>query len=78
MEKIKENKFKILYIIATIIFVVPSINYLLNHKTVFDFKQWFKYFLDDSNRAVQTTIYIVILLIIIILYILIININLNI
>lgn len=73
MKKIKENILKILYIIATIVFVVPSINYLINYKTVFNFQQWFKYFLDDSDRGIQTITYIVILLLITILYILIIK-----
>lgn len=73
MEKIKGNALKILYLIATIVFVVPSISYLINNRTVFDFKQWFKYFLDDSDRGIQTITYIIILLIITILYVLIIK-----
>lgn len=69
----KENIFKILYVIAAIVFVSPSIDYLFKYKTVFDFRQWFKYLLDDSDRWNQTFLYIAILLVITIIYILIIK-----
>lgn len=74
MEKFKkENILKILYFICVILFVFPSINYLIRHKTVFAFDEWFKFLLDDSNRQSQTILYIILLLVITILYVLIIK-----
>ena len=71
MEKIKIIKkinFKILYIIFSICFAIPSIKYLLINKTILNFETYFKYLLDDTYIIDQTLIYIVILSILTIIY----------
>ena len=73
MKKNKESLLKILYLIATIAFIFPSINYLIKYKTVLGFNEWFKYFLDDTDRGIQTITYIGILLLITVIYVLLIK-----
>lgn len=71
MEKIKIIKkinLKILYILFSICFAIPSIKYLLINKTILNFEQYFKYLLDDTYIIDQTLIYIVILSILTIIY----------
>ena len=76
MEKIKKiinDKesiiLKILFILASVMFVVPSIIYYINDKTVFQFDQWFKFLLNNTDRFEQTIIYLIVLTILTILYI---------
>ncbi len=61
-EEIKINKIlKILLIISSVMFAVPSIEYYLKNKTIFQFEQWFKFLLNDTDRMNQTIIYILVL-----------------
>ena len=76
MEKIKKiinDKesiiLKILFVLASVMFVVPSIIYYINNKTVFQFDQWFKFLLNNTDRFEQTIIYLIVLTILTILYI---------
>ena len=76
-EKIKKidwvNLLKPLFIIASIMYATPSIIYMVKNKTVQNFDQYFKFFLDDSDRLEQTLVYILILAVLTILYFLIIK-----
>lgn len=75
MEKIfkKGKLLTIVYVILSILFVLPSIFYLIQNKTVFKFSMWFKFFLSESNIELQTVTYIVLLVLITFLYIMIIK-----
>lgn len=69
----KENKInngiKLLYILASILFVMPSILYWLQKKTVFQFEPYFQFLYDmPISRATQTLLYIIVLAILSILY----------
>lgn len=71
MEKqtIKNNLIKTLFIIASILFATPSIIYLLEKRTVFQFEPYFQFLYDlPISRATQTLFYIVILAILAISY----------
>ena len=54
-------------------FAVPSIIYYINNKTVFQFDQWFKFLLNNTDRFEQTIIYLIVLTILTILYIILIK-----
>lgn len=80
MEKIKKiiNEkesiiLKILFVLASVMFAVPSIIYYINNKTVFQFDQWFKFLLNNTDRFEQTIIYLIVLTILTILYIILIK-----
>lgn len=64
---------KVLFAFSCILFVLPSVIYLIKNKTVFGFDKWFCFLLNDSNRNMQTLLYLVILAIMTILYCLIIK-----
>ena len=59
---------KVLFAIACIIFVLPSVIYLLQNGTVYGFDKWFCFLLNNSNRNMQTFLYLIILTIMTILY----------
>lgn len=77
--KIKETKnpqniLKILFIISSIIFAIPSIIYLIKNQTIYQFEPYFKYLLTNNiDPLYQTFFYIIILSILTLLYILIIK-----
>ena len=78
MEKLKENErlnkiIKILFIITSIMFAVPSIIYLMQNGTVLNFTKEFKFLLNDSDTLKQTAVYMLILISMTILYFLIIK-----
>ena len=60
-----------LFIIAAIMFAIPSIGYILQNGTVLNFNEYFKFCLNDSNRVDQAMMYIAILVILTIGYFLI-------
>lgn len=60
-----------LFIIAAIMFAIPSIGYILQNGTVLNFNEYFKFCLKDSNRVDQAMMYIAILVILTIGYFLI-------
>lgn len=64
---------KLLFAFVSILFVLPSVIYLLKNGTVYGLDKWFCFLLDDSNRNVQTFLYLIILAIMTILYCLIIK-----
>lgn len=69
----KINKgIKILFIIASILFAMPSIVYWFQKKTVFQFGPYFQFLYDmPISRATQTLLYILLLAILVILYVMI-------
>lgn len=64
---------KILFIISCIMFAIPSIFYYVQNKTIFEFNNWFQFLLNDTNRIIQTAIYIVILIALTLFYFLIVK-----
>lgn len=69
IKKINSNLIiKGLFLLSSILFVLPAILYLVKNGTVYKFDKWFCFLLNDSNRNIQTLLYIVNLSIIIILY----------
>ena len=63
----------VVFILAAILFAIPSIQYLLENKTIINFSEYFKFCLDDSNSVEQTIIYLIILTVLTIFYFLIVN-----
>ena len=64
---------KVLYALSCILFLLPSVIYLIKNGTIFGFDKWFCYLLNNSNRIMQTFLYLIILAIMTILYCLIIK-----
>ncbi len=58
----------VVFILASILFAIPSIQYLLENKTIVNFSEYFKFCLDDSNPVEQTIIYLIILTVLTIFY----------
>ena len=74
LKKINLNQIiKILFALSCILFVLPSVIYLVRNGTVFGFDKWFCFLLNDANRNMQTFLYLIILAIMTILYSLIIK-----
>lgn len=77
MEKLKkmnkENILKISIILCAFIFSIPSIIYLLENKTVLNFTNEYCFLLNNSNKLIQTGIYLIIISTFCILYYLIIK-----
>lgn len=68
-KKIKNNLIKILFIIAGLLFAMPSIIYWMQKKTVYQFGPYFHFLYDAQiSRATQTLLYIFILLMLSVLY----------
>ena len=63
----------IFFILASILFAIPSIQYLLENKTILNFNEYFQFCLNNSNRVVQTIIYLIILTVLTIFYFLIVK-----
>ena len=73
MTESKQNKInnliKILFTIASILFAIPSVIYLIQNRTVFQFGPYFQFLYNlPISRATQTLLYIFILAILSILY----------
>ena len=53
--------FKIYFIIIAILFVVPSMVYLINNSSILGFKNYYNFFIDNGqNKILSTMIYIII------------------
>lgn len=59
---------KLLFAFSSMLFVLPSVIYLLKNGTVFGFNKWFCFSLNDSNRSLQTFLYLIVLTIMTVLY----------
>lgn len=59
---------KVLFVISCILFILPSFFYVLKNRTLYKFDKWFCFLLNDSNRDIQTIIYISILTLMTILF----------
>lgn len=69
IEKIKDiNLIKLLYIIASVLFISPSVLYLINNKTVLNFKKEFRFLLNNVNTVKQTMVYLLVITILILIY----------
>ena len=63
----------VVFILVSILFAIPSIQYLLENKTIGNFNEYYKFCLDDSSRVEQSIIYIAILTVLTIFYFLIVK-----
>ena len=61
------------FVLMAIIFAIPSIQYLLENRTILNFNEYFKFCLEDTNRVEQTIIYLIILTLLTICYFLIVK-----
>lgn len=60
---------KILFILASILFAIPSIIYLIQNQTVYQFGPYFEFLYDmPINRGIQTLLYIILLAILSVMY----------
>ena len=76
MKNIIVKNLKLLFVFMSILFAVPSIIYIIQNKTVFDFNGNLEYcFLLTNNvdRLTQTAVYYIIVALMVIIYYLIIN-----
>lgn len=65
----RNNLIKILFIMVSILFAMPSIIYLIHKKTVFQFEPYFQFLYDSQvSRVTQTFLYISILAVLSVLY----------
>lgn len=69
----KENIIKVGLLICSILFTIPSIKYYVQNKTVLNFENEYCFLLNNSDRIIQTGIYLLLLIIFIALYYLIIK-----
>lgn len=68
-KKITNHFIKILFIIASLLFAMPSIIYLVQKKTVYQFGPYFQFLYDAQvSRVTQTLLYIFVLAILAIVY----------
>lgn len=59
---------KLLFAFSCILFVLPSATYLFKNGTVYGFDKWFCFLLNDSNRSLQTFLYLLVLMTMTMLY----------
>ena len=71
--KMFNNLIKIFFVIAAIIFAMPSICYIIKNNTILNFDKYYKFLLNDIDITKQTLAYILSLTILTILYFLIIK-----
>lgn len=68
-KNVTNHLIKMLFIIASLLFAMPSILYLIKNKTVYQFGPYFQFLYDAQvSRATQTLLYILVLVILSILY----------
>ena len=63
----------ILFVFASICFVIPSIIYMVQNHTVFRFNESYKFLLQDVNRFTQAILYLLVLTLLTIGYVLIVK-----
>ena len=65
----KNKTIKIIYAILSILFVVPSINYLMKNMTVEGFNIYYNFFINkEINKIISTTIYLIIFIAMLVIY----------
>lgn len=67
-DKNKSIFLKILFVIACLMFAIPSIGYYLEKGTIFKFDRYYGFLLNNTNIRTQTICYIIVLSLITILY----------
>ena len=70
---VKKKMLLIVFIIASIMFAIPSLRYMLQNGTVLHFNEYFKFCLNDDDRVEQAIFYIAILALLTIVYVFIIK-----
>lgn len=61
------------FILTCFLFVIPSITYYINEKTVFKFDKWFLFLLNDTDRLKQSVLYFIVMALMAIIYTLIVK-----
>ena len=65
----KNRKFKIIFIILSLLFAMPSIIYLIQNKTVINFNTYYNFFINTNiNKIFSTIIYLIIFIAMMITY----------
>ena len=68
------NTFKTLFVIITIIFIIPSLIYVLKNGTILGFNNYYKFFINDGkNKAFSTIVYLCIFIVLSALYLYFVN-----
>ena len=63
MKKNLNNTLKVLFILISIIFVVPSILYMIKNGTILGFDNYYNFFIDNGeNKTLSTILYLIIFL----------------
>ena len=68
MKKVNDSIFKTIFIILSVLFATPSIIYLIKHKTVFGFSNYYRYLLNGSTPVLQAVVFICIFIMITVVY----------
>ena len=56
----KNKQIKILFIILSVLLIIPSIIYLIQNKTVLGFETYYNFFINENiNKNISTTIYLI-------------------
>lgn len=53
---IEKNYYKILFLMASIIMLIPSLIYLIKNKTILHFNEWFTFFLRVPNNIMESIV----------------------
>ena len=69
MEKLKNKQTKIIFIVVSILLIMPSIIYMIQNKTLLGFNKYYNFFITDKiSKTISTYIYLCLLGLMIISY----------
>ncbi len=54
--KLEKINYKFLFLITSIIILIPSLNYLIRNKTILNFNEWFTFFLRKPVNSIESVI----------------------
>ncbi len=73
-EKVKNIILKTSFILLSICLVIPSLIYIIQNKTVMNFKIYYNFFLNNSvNKAIPAVVFLILFLLIFVIYLLIVK-----
>lgn len=69
MEKLKNKQTKIIFIVVSILLIMPSIIYMIQNRTLLGFNKYYNFFITDKiSKTISTYIYLCLLGLMIISY----------
>ena len=69
MEKLKNKQTKIIFIVESILLIMPSIIYMIQNRTLLGFNKYYNFFITDKiSKTISTYIYLCLLGLMIISY----------